>query len=167
MTWNEIMREQNIEDYLVNLSIFTTIMKTNFCLTPKNLILVYAYCQLYRLNELSPGVITQKTVSDREGIRSQDKYKTGGFVSVNQFSIKSTGQLPSVYYKEAPHSHFCGGNIYNDTKSSVILVTNQVSLGADETIMGNMKFEECLWNQLLYGISNFNGDNRIFIADML
>ena len=49
--------------------------------------------------------------------------------------------------------------------SAVICIENQVTLGADETIVGKLKFDEWHWNHAEVEIKHFRGDNGIFTAD--
>jgi hypothetical protein len=48
--------------------------------------------------------------------------------------------VPEGYGRESADWHFQGGTIYNHAVSGLIWVENQVSLGANETAMGNAYF---------------------------
>ena len=47
----------------------------------------------------------------------------------------------------------------------MIWVENQVSLGANETVMGKARFEQWLWDQCISEVKHYHGDNGIFSAD--
>ena len=77
-----------------------------------------------------------------EGAISRNKLDVRDFVSTDQFVCRTPGRLPSRYSREGANSRFNGGTIYNDAASGLIWVENQVSLGASETIMGKVRFEQ-------------------------
>jgi hypothetical protein len=56
---------------------------------------------------------------------------------------------------------FQGGTIYNDAASGLIWVEKQVSLGANETVMGKARFEQWLWDQCVSKVKHYHGDNGI------
>ena len=64
------------------------------------------------------------------------------FLSVDQFTVKTTGLLPIEYYRQGHNSCFRKVAIYNETTYGVIWVKNQVSLGDGETVTGKIKSEE-------------------------
>ena len=47
---------------------------------------------------------------------------------------------------------------YNDEASGLIWVENQVSLGANETVMGKARFEQWLWDQCVSEVKHYHGD---------
>jgi hypothetical protein len=75
------------------------------------------------------------------------------------------GRLPTGYGQESQDRHFQGGTIYNDAASGLIWVENQVSLGANETVMGKARFEQWLWDQCVSKAKHYHGDNGIFSAE--
>ena len=79
--------------------------------------------------------------------------------------MKTPGRLPTGYGREPDNRRFHGGTIYNDAASSAIWVENQVSLGANATVMGKQRFEEWLWEQAKAEVSHYHADNGIFSAD--
>ena len=89
----------------------------------------------------------------------------GDFVSTDQFICKTPGRLPTGYGRESKDRHFQGGTIYNDAASGLIWVENQVSLGANETVMGKTRFEQWLWDQCVSEVKHYHGDNGIFSAE--
>ncbi len=71
--------------------------------------------------------------------------------------------MPKGYGPESADRRFQGGTIYNDAASGLIWVENQVSLGANETVMG--KFEQWLWDMAYAEVKHYHGDNGIFSAE--
>ena len=57
-----------------------------------------------------------------------------------------------------------GGTISRDAASKYIHVKNQVSLGAGETTMVKLKFEQWLWEQTQAAAKHYDSDNGIFQA---
>ena len=97
---------------------------------------------LVRDKKLSPGLSKAKHVPDKEGILSFDQYEVGYFVSTDQFFVRTPGRLPTGYGRERRQNRFHGSNIYNYSASGLIWVENQVSLGANETILGELQIGE-------------------------
>ena len=60
---------------------------------------------------------------------------------------------------------FHGGTIFRDAASKVIHVENQVSLGAGETVMSKLRFEEWLWEQAAARVKHYHSDNGVFTAE--
>ena len=55
---------------------------------------------------------------------------------------------PSYGYGPERRKNRChGGTIYNDATSGLIWDENQVSIGANKTVLGKSPFEEWLWKQ--------------------
>jgi hypothetical protein len=54
--------------------------------------------------------------------------------------------LPEGYGRESKERRLQGGTIYNDVALGLIWVENQVSLGANDTVMGKACFEQWLWD---------------------
>ena len=102
---------------------------------------------LGRSKKTSPGVVNKRAVPEKMRILSQDKYEVGDFMSTDQFVCKTPGRLPSGFGRERYQNRFHGGTIYNDAASGLIWVENQVSLGANETVLGKSWFEKWLWEQ--------------------
>ncbi len=42
---------------------------------------------------------------------------------------------------------------------------NQISLGANETVMVNLRFDKWLWEQAAAEVSHYHGDNGIITAE--
>ncbi len=66
---------------------------------------------------------------------SWDAYEAGDFVSADQYVVNTPGSLLSGYGREAPHNQFHGDTLFHDVATGLILIENQVSLGAGETLM--------------------------------
>ncbi len=52
------------------------------------------------------------------------------------------------------------------TATGIIWVECQVSLGAGETVMSKVRFEEWLWKMAAAEIKHLHSDNGVFTADM-
>ena len=76
------------------------------------------------------------------------------------------GCLPSGYGRENDNARFHGGTIFRDAGTGIIWIKNQISLGAGETVLSKIRFEEWLWEQAAVEIRHLHGDNGIFTADM-
>ena len=73
--------------------------------------------------------------------------------STDQLVCNTTGRLPTDYGSELSHRRFQGGTIYNDDASSLVWVENQVSLGSNETVIGNSRFRKWLYDQAAAEVS--------------
>ena len=62
-------------------------------------------------------------------------------------------------------ARFNGGTIYSDAASGLIWVENQVSLGANETVMGKERFEQWRYEHAYVKVKHFHGDNGIFASE--
>ena len=82
-----------------------------------------------------------KPLAENEEALPRDKIEVGDF-STDQLFCKTPGRLPAGYGSESSDHRFQGGTIYNDDASILIWVENQVSLGSNETVMGNSWFEQ-------------------------
>ena len=60
---------------------------------------------------------------------------------------------------------FQGGTIYNDAALGLIWVENQVSFGANETVMGKARFVQWLWDMAYADVKHYHGNNGIFSAE--
>jgi len=122
-------------------------------------------CLLARVKKRSPNVSWTQPLEDREGAITRDRYEVGDFVSTDQFICKTPGHLPTGYRRESQNRHFQGSTIYNDAASGLIWVENQVSLGANITVMGKACFEQWLCDQCVFKVKHYHGDNGIFSAE--
>ena len=122
-------------------------------------------CKIARAKRRSPGVMQQTPVVEKQGALSRDRYEPGDFVSTDQYVVRTPGRLPSGYGREAAEKRFHGGTIFRDAATGIIWIENQVSLGANETVMAKVKFEEWLWDLAAVEIRHFHSDNGIYTAD--
>jgi len=104
-------------------------------------------CLLARAKKRSPNVSQTQPLEDHEGAITRDQYEVGDSVSTDQLICKTPKRLPTGYGRESQDRRFQGGTIYNDAASGLIWVENQVSLGANETVMGKARFKQWLWDQ--------------------
>ncbi len=95
----------------------------------------------------------------------KDQYNIGDFFSMDQFICKTSGRLPTGYGRESQDCRFQGGTIFNDAASGLIWVENQVSLGANKTVMGKARFKQWLYDQCVCEVKHYHGDNGIFSAE--
>ena len=58
--------------------------------------------------------------------------------SVDQFIVKTSSRLPSVYGREGTHIRFHGGDIFRDAATGIIWIKNQFSLITGDTEMATM-----------------------------
>ena len=101
-------------------------------------------CLLGCAKKRSSGLNKRQPVLDNEGLISRDKYEVVDFFSTDKFVVRTPGRLPNGYGRERHENCFHGGTIYNDAACGLIWVENQVSLGANETVLGKSLFEEWL-----------------------
>ena len=123
--------------------------------------------QLAHVNKISPELVWHNPLPEEEFIFYRDKYKTGVFVSSDQFVMKTSVQLPSGFVREGPNSCFHGGTIFNDDTTGIIWVDNHISLGSGETVTLKKQFEEWLWKQYYVEVQHYHGYNRIINAYIL
>ena len=121
-------------------------------------------CLFGRSKKRSPVVSKSKHVPDKEEIIARDKYEVGDFFSTYQFIVRTPGILPTGYGRERHHNRFHGITIYNDAASGLIWVENQFSLGANETVLGKLRFEKWLWEQASAEISHYHSNNGVFFG---
>ena len=65
-------------------------------------------------------------------------------MSADQFFMKTSGWIQSIFGREGLNILFHGGTILSDDANGIIWVKNQISLGSGETVMGKQQFEEWL-----------------------
>ena len=143
----EMMRERHYEDPDGRTTILPAIIQPKNASARNCIVPPCQSCLLARAKKRSPNVSRTQPLEDREGAITRDQYEVGDFVSTDQFICKTPGRLPTGYGRESQDRRFQGGTIYNDAASGLIWVENQVSLGANETVMGKTRFEQRLWDQ--------------------
>jgi hypothetical protein len=138
------MRERHYKEPNSNKTILPAIIKPKLALARNWIVPPCQLCLLARARKRAPNVLRTPLLDDREGAITRDQYNVGDFVATDQFICKTPGRLPTGYGRESQYRHFQGGTIYNDAASGLIWVENQVSLGANETVMGKARFEQWL-----------------------
>eukprot|EP01082_Thalassiosira_pseudonana_P009463 g8665.t1 g8665 contig3:647373-650417(+) len=161
----ELMREQKFEEKTGVETVLPPVIPSKFATASSCPIPKCTACQLASMRKRNPQVVKQLPIPEKEGILSWDKYEPGDFVSSDQFVVKTPGRLLKGYGREGAEHRFHGGTIFNDAASGVIWVEPQVSLGAGETVMSKVRFEEWLWEQAAAEVSHFHSDNGVF-ADL-
>ena len=160
-----LMRPHKTEDPQGVKSEMPPVINPKFASTPNCTIPHCAGCELANAKVRNPGVKKQKAIPEKEGALSRDKYEAGDFVSADQFIVKTPGRLPSGYGREPSHQRFHGGTIFKDAATGIIWIENQVSLGANETVMAKIKFEEWLWDISTVELKHLHSDNGVFTAE--
>ncbi len=80
-----------------------------------------------------------------------------------QYVVNTSGRLLLGYGKEQPQN---GVTLFHDAANGLVLVDNQVSLGAGETSMAKERFEQRLWGLVTSEICQLHSDNGIFNAEI-
>ncbi len=142
----ELMWERTYEAPLGQFMVLPPIIKAEFPSAQNCVIPLCELCFLACAQKRTPKVKWTRDLPESEGALSRDWYEVGDFVSTDQFICRTPGQLPKGNGCESADRHFQGGTIYNDAASGLIWVENQVSLGANETVMGKSHFEQWLWD---------------------
>ena len=140
----ELMSPQRVKETDGTNNVMGLIIQPNFATAAKCAVPFCESCLLGRAKKRSPGVAKKKTVPEKKGILARAKYEVGDFMSTNQFVLKNPGRIPSGFGRERHNNRFHVGTIYNDAASGLIWVENQVSLGANKTIVGKAQFEQWL-----------------------
>jgi hypothetical protein len=161
----EMLREHHYEDPDGRTTILPAIIQPKNPSARNCIVPPCQSCLLAREKKRSLNVSRTQLLEDREGAITRDQYKVGDFVSTDQFICKTPGCLPTGYGQESQDLRFKGGTIYNDAASGLIWVENQVSLGANEMVMGKARFEQWLWDQCVFEVKHNHGDNGISSAD--
>ena len=151
-----MMRNRTFEDPFGRMQVHPPIIKSKFASTASCTIPRCQSCELSRAHQRSPQVKKVQPNQDAEGALSRNQLQVGDFVSTDQFVCRTPGRLPSGYGREQSTSRFNGGTIYNDAASGLIWVENQVSLGANETIMGKERFEQWIYDHAFVEIKHFH-----------
>jgi hypothetical protein len=131
------MRERTFKEPLGQRTILSPIIKPKFPSAWNCVIPACQSCLLAHARKRTPNVKPSKAVHESEGALSRNRYKIGDFVSTDQFICRTPGQLPEGDGRESKDRCFQDGTIFNDDASGLIWVENQVSLGANMTVMDN------------------------------
>ena len=162
----EMMGETKAVDDNGNETILPPVISPKFASTPCCPVPKCHSCELARQKQHSPQVKTSRPVPEKEGSLSWDKYEAGDFVSADQFIVNTPGRLFSGYGCKDNRNKFHGGTLFQDAATGIIWVECQVSLGAGETVMSKICFEERLWEMAAAEISHLHSDIGVFTADM-
>ncbi len=160
-----MMRKRTFEDPFGRIQVHPPIIKTRFASTASCAIPKCQSCELARAHQRSPNVRRVQADQDAEGAISRNKLEVGDFVSTDQFVCRTPGRLPDGFGREGSSCRFNGGTIYNDAASGLVWVENQVSLGANETVMGKERFEQWIYDNAYVEVKHFHGDNGIFSSE--
>ncbi len=161
----EMMRKHHYEDPDGRTTILLAIIQPKNPSARNCIVPPCQSCLLARTKKRSPNVSQTQPLEDREGAITRDQYKVGDFVSTDQFICKTPERLRTGYGRESQDRCFQGSTIYNDAALGLIWVENQVSLGANKTVMGKAHFEQWLWDQCVSEVKHYHGDNGIFSAE--
>ena len=159
----ELMTPQQVEEPDGTNHVMGQIIHPKFVIAAKWAVPVFEPCLLGGAKKISPGVAKKKDVPEKKGILARDKYEIGDFMSTNQFLVNTPGRLPSGFGRERHINRFHGGTIYNYAASVLFWVENQVSLGANKSIVRKARFEQWLWEKAVAEVSNYHSDNGIFV----
>ena len=138
---HQMMKPQQIEEPDGSRSVMAPVISPKLPTAATCAIPACESCLLGRAKKRSAGVNKHQPVLDKEGLLSRDKYEVGDFVSTDQFVVRTSGHLPNGYGREWRENFFHCGTICNDAASGLIWVENQVSLAANETLLGKLRFE--------------------------
>ena len=79
--------------------------------------------------------------------------------------VKTPGRLLKGYGREVSHNCYSGGTIFQDAASNLVRVQPQISLGAGETVIAKLSFEDWIWNLAGILAKYYHSDNGVFVAD--
>ena len=87
-------------------------------------------------------------------------------ISSDQFNVHTSGQKFSGYGREAIANGFHGGTIYVDSASGLVRVEMQVSMGAEETLVGKCKFEQWVYDLASVCVKRYHSDNGVYDSEL-
>ena len=119
-------------------------------------------CEMAKLRARSPRVKTSKAVKEKEGILSRGSYEPGDMVSSDQFNVHTAGRKFDGYGRESPENGFHGGTVYVDAASGLVRVEMQVSMGANETLIGKHKFEQWVYDLAAVCVKRYHSNNGVY-----
>lgn len=88
----------------------------------------------------------------------------GNVVCCDQYECSKVGRLELGYGRKAEKQCYTGGTLYVESVSGFIWNRNQVSLGAAESILGKIEFEDWLYDNAGKSVSHYHSDNGIFAS---
>ncbi len=77
-------------------------------------------CKLATACARGTNVKTLKSIPEKTGILSRDKYEPGHSISTDQYVVKTPGCLKKGYGREALHNCYRGEAIFQDSESGLI-----------------------------------------------
>ena len=140
----ELMHVVEVEEPNGAASVMDRVITPRIKATATCLIPVCQSCQLSRAHLQKPKITKSKAIAKVKGAISREKYESGDFVSADQYVVCTPGRLIDGYGKEAEQNMYHGGTIFRDAALKYIHVEKQISLGAGETTIAKLKFEEWL-----------------------
>jgi hypothetical protein len=162
----ELMHERTFEEPLGKHTVLPPIIKPKFPSAWNFVIPVCQSCLLACARKRTPNVKRSTVFSQNERALSRNRYEVGDFVSTDQFICKKLlVDCLRVMAVSQKNDIFRRGKIYNDAASGLIWVENQVSLGANETVMGKACFEQWLWDMAYAKVKHYPGNNGFFSAE--
>jgi hypothetical protein len=161
----EMMRERHYLEPNGNKTVLPAIIKPKLVLARNCIVPPCQSCLLACARKLTQNVLRTRLLDNREGANTRDQYNIGDFVSSDQFICKMPRGSPTVYGRESQDCCFQGGTIFDDAASGLIWVENQVSLGANEMVMGKARFKQWLYDQCVCEVKHYHGDIGLFSAE--
>ncbi len=143
----EMMHEWHYEEPNDKKTVLPAIIKPKLALARNCIVPSSQSCLLARARKCTLSVLLMRLLNNCEGAITRGQYNVSDFVSRDQFICKTPGCLPTGYEHESQDRRFQCGTIFNDAASRLIWVENQVSLSANKRVMGEMHFEQWLYDQ--------------------
>jgi hypothetical protein len=119
-------------------------------------------CELAKMKARVPKVKVSKTIAATEGILKRDCYEPGDMVSSDQFNVHTSGRKLDGYGRESAETGYHGGTVYIDAASGLVRVEMQVSMGANETVLGKHKFEQWVYDLASVCVKKYHSDNGVY-----
>ena len=119
-------------------------------------------CELAKMRTRTPKVKVSKAIAEKEGVLSRDCYEPGDMVSSDQFNVHTAGRKLNGYGRESAENGYHGGTVYIDASSGLVRVEMQVSMTADETIIGKHKFEQWVYDLASVCVKKYHSDNGVY-----
>ncbi len=120
-------------------------------------------CLYAKMTRRSSHSTVCSPIPEKQFALSKEHCSPGDCVSVDQFMVTEKGRLLHTFGKEKSKLQYSGGTIYRDHASNFLYTHLQVSLRAEDTIVGKHLFER---TAALDGVTikKYHGDNGIFNA---
>jgi hypothetical protein len=158
----EMMHERHYEEPNGNKTVLPAMIKPKLASARNCIIPPCQSCLLACARKRTPNILRTRLLDNCEGAITRDQCNIGDVVSTDQFICKTPRRLPTGYGRESQDRRFQGSTIFNDAASGLIWVENQVSLGANKTVMGKARFKQWLYDQCVCEVKHYHGDNGIF-----